>query len=102
MSEGTWLACVDCKVMLPLGRAVKDPATRDIVFIAEYRSGRPARLDERLDRVLWKMLAEHPGHRLEVVRENSTQLDDLGEMLTLGEDEIGSPTLEEYLAGWPG
>src|SRR5215472_11883497 len=103
MSRYANLACVDCKVKLWLGKTI----FREDDSINYFHIGGPEQPPNsqrpELNRTIWKMLADHAGHHLQVVVEGNPD-DEL-----LDDDdfvEIGGPgsalSFEEYLKGWDG
>jgi hypothetical protein len=61
--------CVDCREMLRLGRAVMDGDKKVCSFHRVSVVNLPNHEQTMLNRILWKMLADHAGHTLRVVIE---------------------------------
>jgi hypothetical protein len=106
LSEYGYLLCVDCRVYIWLGKAIKDDAG-DIVYF-KVGAAEPNWQQPGLARSVWKFLAEHVGHRLEPVREFSKRYDQMvaddppeGGYVEIGDWSNTGPTFEEYLEGWP-
>jgi hypothetical protein len=107
VSEYAYLICRDDRVMLGLGRAIK----RDDGSVHYFLSGgkQPNSQQPDLDRALWKFLADHTGHRIEVIRESSRAYQDWtvdqdanGIYRQVGGDARDDIPFEQFLAGWPG
>ena len=94
MSRYAWLTCYDCKIMVWLGKAgIADEHVKVI---------QPAGKDQEndaLNRVIWKMFADHAGHTLRVVTDLDTEYQSLGEYVEIGGDEYGDIDVETYLLG---
>jgi hypothetical protein len=106
VSEYGYLLCVDCRIYIWLGKAVKDDDDRIGYF--KIGTGDPNWRQPGLARAVWKFLADHVGHRLESVREFSKRYDEMvvddppeGPYVEIGDWSTTGPTFEEYLAGWP-
>jgi hypothetical protein len=56
---------------------------------------------EKLNQVLWKFLADHTGHRIDVRLDHQMTNDSYGYQ-EIGGDSENSLTYDLYLAGWPG
>ena len=104
MSRYAVFACLDCKISLFLGKIVFTPSD-DINFF--HRGVADARNWQRpeLNRVLWKMLADHANHPLRVVTEGTQEYNTLmdEDLVWIGGDEPGHDiSCEEYLKDWDG
>lgn len=95
--------CIDCKVHLWLGKTIfrKDGS------IAYFKIGGPEDLPNsqrpELNRSVWKMLADHAGHQLRVVVEDSPDaglLDD-GNFIRIG-GPGAAISFEKYVESWEG
>ncbi len=104
MSEYGYLACVDCRVSMWLGKAVTQPDTT----IDYYLIGDQARNWQRPDvsRALWKILADHTAHQITVIASMGEQYQDWtagqdtnGLFTTIGGDGISDVPFDTYLAG---
>jgi hypothetical protein len=95
---------MDCKVMFWLGKAVFNPNYTVNYFIG-VKEGRNWQ-EPDLNRVLWKMLADHAGHSLRVLVEWTPELNEFMEnerKVDIGGDEPGQDiSIEEYLKDWDG
>lgn len=56
---------------------------------------------EQLNQVLWKFLAEHTGHAIDVRLENE-MTEEMTGYQEIGGDHIKDVSYEQYLAGWQG
>jgi hypothetical protein len=100
-----WFACRDCKVKVWLGKALRendnDQPTR--FQIRDTHTGDPLNSENPiLNKVIWKMLADHATHSIGVFVEGYNDDDAIYEYKDIGGDEIGDITFEEYLKGWKG
>ena len=104
MARSAYLACVDCKVMFWLGKAIFNP-NETINYFLGVKEGHNWQ-DPELNRVLWKMLADHASHPLRVLVEWTPEYDAFMEneqKVDIGGDEPGQDiSIEEYLKGWEG
>jgi|GEM_PF-2490967 len=98
MSVNGSLVCLDCKVVFDLGKAIFREGEPDKVH---FYIGGWAPLDEKrtiLDRVLWKMMADHTRHNLRVVMEDELEsLLSQGGYLSIGDNFTPSIFYREYL-----
>ncbi len=97
MSRYTWLTCDDCKVMVWLGKA-KIAGER----VEAIRPAGEEHENDVLNRVIWKMFADHAGHTLRVVVDLDPEYQDLGEYVEIGGDKYGDMSIEAYLLEPPG
>lgn len=100
MSEAAWLVCWQCKVTLGLGKAVKEKESDRITSFVTTKgvgSAQPVRT-----KALWRMMSDHAGHPLEVVREFSRRFDDIGELDENGDDVYVDIDIEEFAKDYPG
>lgn len=71
MSLYGYLACLDCRSIVWLGKAVfssEDPANQQVEYFHVGASTEPSNWTrEELNRRLWTMLARHRGHHLQVL-----------------------------------
>lgn len=103
MSRYAWLACTDCKVMLWLGKAVRHDTEDRISFFHLGTSEDPPNSKRPvLNRVLWKMLADHACHAFRVVTEQDPEYERLEEYVEIGGDADRDIGFEAYLKGWHG
>jgi hypothetical protein len=105
MSRYAQFACMECKVALFLGKIVYTAAD-SINFFHLGGIDIPNTQRLELNRVLWKMLADHANHPLRVVTEGTREYDvltDDEEVVWIGGDEPGRDIpFEEYLKDWNG
>ena|SRR5712691_5589036 len=97
MSQYGYFLCEDCKVVFFLGKAVfLDDLTAVKLFHRGSASDPPNWSREILNRVLWKMLADHVGHRLKVVLERD--LPDTDSYRKIGGDDLDKDIdIEAYI-----
>ncbi|MCP2329437.1 hypothetical protein HDA40_007944 [Hamadaea flava] len=97
------LVCVTCDHWFDLGRAV---GPSGLPYVERYVFARGKALDnwtsEEVNTSLWKFVAEHRDHDLEIVLDSSERHAELmsrdGEYLYVGD----VPSFSEYLEGWTG
>ena len=101
MAEYAWLVCWQCKVTLALGKAVAaDEESERIVCYATAEGVGPEQVDTT--KALWRMMADHVGHPMEVVREYSRRFEDIGELDENGDDVYDDIDIEAYAEGYGG
>lgn len=94
MSRYAWLTCYDCKVMVWLGKAgIAEGSIKAIQPAGKEQE------NDTLNRVIWKMFADHAGHTLRVVTDLDTEYQSLGQYTEIGGDEYGDIDIETYLLG---
>jgi hypothetical protein len=100
MSRYAWLACPDQRLMIWLGKMVGD--TEGIVryFRIGDAPAPPNSANHRLNRAVWKFLAETSGHDLCVITDVHPEYQRLEEYREIGGHEIGDIPFDEYLAEW--
>jgi hypothetical protein len=95
-----YLNCHDCRQTLWLGKALH----RDYRPFAFHIGGseEPAHWARpQLNQVLWKFLADHTGHRIDVRLEHEQdEFEDYQQIV--GESDGTEISFEAFLAGWPG
>ncbi|WP_020475815.1 hypothetical protein [Zavarzinella formosa] len=100
MSIYGYLNCHDCRQTLWLGKALR----RDCRPFAFHIGGpelSPHWARPQLNQVVWKFLADHTGHRIDVRLED--QMTDAEHACQeIGGDRDEDISFESYLAGWPG
>ncbi|MEV0732731.1 hypothetical protein [Polymorphospora sp. NPDC050346] len=100
MSEAAWLVCWECRVTLCLGKAVKEEhSDRITAYVTPAGVGS---VDPVRTRALWRMMADHVGHPLEVVREFSRRFDDVGELDENGDDVYADIDAREFARDYAG
>ena len=107
VSEYGYLLCVDCRVHIWLGKAIKNDDDQIVYFAVGAKE--PNWRQSGLTRSVWKFLADHVGHHLESVREFSERYNQMveddppeGPYVEIGDSSLTGPTFDEYLSGWPG
>jgi hypothetical protein len=101
MSRYASLVCDTCSIQLFLGKAVVRPdQTIDRFWRADASPSNAS--DLVLNRVLWKMLAEHGVHGLRVVVEDDPDHDKTAEYISIGGDEKDDIPFDRYLENWQG
>lgn len=103
MSQYARFGCMDCKVMVWLGKTIFTP-TDAVSYFHIGGSARPPNWQQpELNRVIWKMLADHARHNLRVVIEGDPEYDSMLEhFLEIGGGDEQDITVEQYLDDWPG
>jgi hypothetical protein len=95
------LVCIECKVKLWLGKAIFREDGRIAYFKVGGPQDPPNSQRPELNRSVWKMFADHAGHQLRVVVEDSP---DAGLLENGNFVRIGGPraaiSFEKYLEGW--
>ncbi len=101
-------ACIDCKIHLSLGKAIyrtpRVPENR-ILYFHLGGQNQPINTQSIDNAALWKLLADHAGHRLRALVEDSTDYDLLiadPETRRIGGDSSHDIPFEDYLQDWPG
>jgi uncharacterized protein involved in tellurium resistance len=97
--------CTQCKVQLWLGKAIfqtdSDQPTR--FQIGDTRDTHPLNSENPvLNKVLWKMLADHARHPIHIFVEGDPDYDSTAGFVKIGGDESKDITFEQYLEGWSG
>ncbi len=90
-----YLNCQDCRQTLWLGKALR------FAFHIGGAEEPPHWARPQLNQVLWKFLADHGGHRIDVRLEHE-MTDEMFGYQEIGGDRDGDISFEAYLAGWPG
>jgi hypothetical protein len=97
MSVYGYFCCTDCKVFLWLGKAINwqdDDVGPKSFAIGEGINWK----SEELNRVLWKMLAEHTGHAIRIVLEHEFEkLLNTADYREIGGDSDMDIRFEDYL-----
>jgi hypothetical protein len=106
MSRSAYFICSDCKVRFWLGKPIIDINDKSNEKVKYYHIGQKSDLRnwERsdLNRVIWKMLADHEGHALQAVIDGGS-LDTeylFEDFIEIGGDEIGDISIADYLSEW--
>ena len=102
MSLYSYLSCMDCKIVFWLGKAVFRGEDR-LSAVDHFHRGDPSEppnwARETLNRVLWKMLAEHSGHTLRVLFDYELEkLEEEEGYREIGGNSLGDIPLEAYIA----
>lgn len=98
MSMYGYLNCHDCRQSVWLGKALHADR-RPYSF--HLGSPAPNWAKPELNQVIWKFLADHTSHRIDVRLEHQ-MTDDIFGYQEIGGDEEGDISFAAYLAGWPG
>jgi hypothetical protein len=102
MSIYGWFGCMDCKVILCLGKVLHHDY-QPIYYHLITEEGTKNSQQGQLNRVIWKMLADHARHNLRVVIEGDPEHDEvLDTSIEIGGEEINDMSFDEYLKDWPG
>ncbi len=97
MSIYGYLNCHDCRQMLWLGKALWHRDHRPFQFHIGGPEGPLNWSLPQLNQVLWKFLADHTGHHIDVRLEHEMTEE------MFGYQDIGDDiSFEAYLAGWKG
>ena len=106
MSRYAVLVCSDCKVQLWLGKAIfEDGPEQPSRFQIGGSTGDGESLNSEnriLNKVLWKMLADHAGHSIRVLVEGKADYGTHYEYVEIGGDTKRDISFEEYLNDWLG
>jgi hypothetical protein len=95
-----YLNCHDCRQTLWLGKALHRD-DRPIAFHIGEDEQPPHWSPPQLNQALWKFLADHTGHRIDVRLEHA-MTDEMFGYQGIGGDSDGDISFEAYLAGWQG
>ncbi|MFF5225248.1 hypothetical protein [Dactylosporangium sp. NPDC000521] len=98
MPDSADLACYDHELVLPLGWFMHGDGPQSRWFF--YADGRPGPSPQRT-RALWRMLAEHAGHDVRLLGEETDWAEayDFPRLPDVG--GLGDIAFEQYLDGWP-
>ena len=100
MSIYAYLTCDDCRQLFWLGKAVK---ANDLV--SYFHIGGPDEPPnwkrEELNQIIWKFLADHAGHKIQVHLENQMS-DDTFSYMDIDGDGENDLTANSYIGDWPG
>ena len=110
MSIYGFFSCVDCQVIVWLGKAVykvEKGKRTDHNKVYYYGISDPEfpqnSQNPILNRTIWKMLADHHEHRLRVTLDFDAEFDtEDAEFSTIGGDTARDIPFEEYLKDWSG
>ncbi len=100
MSRYAWLACSEQRLMIWLGKIITDAEGRVHHFRIGDHPEPPNSANERLNRTLWKFLADTAGHDLCVITDTHPEYQKLGEYREIGGHEISDIPLDDYLGTW--
>ncbi|MDY3558586.1 hypothetical protein R5W23_005707 [Gemmata sp. JC673] len=101
MSIYGYLNCHDCCQTLWLGKALNHGHSPSACFHIGTENDLPHWARTQLNQVLWKFLAEHTGHGIDVRLEHE-MTDEMWGYREIGGDTDEGISFEAYLAGWPG
>ena len=99
MSIYGYLNCHDCRQTIWLGKSIG--GGRPIAFHIGAEEEPPHWARPQLNQLLWKFLADHAGHRIDVRLEHEMTEEMYG-YLDIGGDGENGISVEAYLDGWPG
>ena len=110
MSIYGYFSCVDCQVIVWLGKAVYkvvegERTDHDKVYYYKVGGAEtpPNAQEPILNRTIWKMLADHQGHRLRVTLDFDAEFDtEDAEFSEIGGDTARDIPFDEYLKDWSG
>jgi hypothetical protein len=100
MSIYGYLNCHDFRQSLWLGKALHRGG-RPLCFHIGGPDDPPHWRREQLNQVMWKFLADHAGHRIDVRLEHEMS-DEMNGYQEIGGDRNADIDIDSYLAGWPG
>lgn len=100
MSIYGYLNCHDCRQTLWVGKAIH-VNHRPLWFHIGSEQEPPHWKREQLNQVLWKFLADHCSHRIDVRLEHE-MTDEMFGYQEIGGDSDKDVSFENYLAGWRG
>jgi hypothetical protein len=93
------MMCHDCKQHVWLGKACR------IEGKPFFHIGDPAQppnwKQPQFNQVIWKFLADHCSHHLDVRRDDD-MTDDMFGYQAIGGDSSNDLTFDQFLSGWPG
>jgi hypothetical protein len=95
-----YLSCHDCRQLLWLGKALHKDRKPYCFHIGPAQEP-PHWKREVLNQVLWKFLADHTGHHIDVRLEHE-MTDAMYGYQEIGGDRDGDLSFEHYLNGWSG
>ncbi|MBL9085451.1 MAG: hypothetical protein JNK76_26840 [Planctomycetales bacterium] len=98
MSIYGYLNCHDCRQTLCLGKALHHNY-RPFAFHIGGKEEQPQWARPQLNQVLWKFLADHTGHRIDVRLEHE-QTVEMHDYQAIGGDNDEDISFEAYVAGW--
>lgn len=101
MSRDAYLYCWCHDARMALGKPLRT-SWEDILYYAFHQSHPKHSRNPEMSGALWKIFADHAGHVLEPILEESD--DDHAtdpDAPTIGGDAFGDRPFERYLAGWP-
>lgn len=98
MSIYAKLFCHDCRQAFFLGKALRDNDDTPFGFHIG-NDPTPHWKREMLNKVVWKFLANHTAHNIDVRMEHQ-MTDDMHDYQEIGGDAIGDISIIDYLEGW--
>jgi hypothetical protein len=96
-----YLNCHDCRQTIWLGKALHHGYRPLACFHIGTENEPPHWARLQLNQVLWRFLADHTAHRIDVRLEHE-MTDEMFGYQEIGGDSDKDITFEAYLAGWPG
>ncbi len=100
MSIYGYINCHDCRQKLYLGKALHENC-RPWAYHSGPAENPPNWEQPDLNRVLWKFLADHTLHQIDVRLEHD-MTEDTWAYASIGSDGDGDITLEHFFRDWPG
>src|SRR5215471_11155622 len=106
MSVYGWFCCIDCGTCLWLGKSIS-VETNNGWRLDQFHRGSteepPNWAREKLNRVIWRMLADHQGHCLRVLLDDEFEkLAETVEIREIGGESIGDTDINDYIGGGRG
>jgi hypothetical protein len=99
MSVYGFLNCHDCRQNFWLGKAIGEGGHERTLRYHIGDGELPNWKRESLNQVLWKFMADHTGHRIDV-RLEWDMTDEMYGYQNIDGDGEGDISIEEYLGGW--
>lgn len=100
MSIYGYLVCHDCKQQVWLGKAIHEDYRPKYFHIGQ--ADHPPHWERtKLNQVIWRFLADHAGHEIQVSVEGERREGE-DEYQQIGGDEDGDISFADYLDGWEG
>ncbi len=100
MSIYAYLNCHDCRQTIWLGKALHTDYKPYCFHIGQPEEP-PHWQREQLNQVIWKFLADHANHHIDVRLEQDVT-EAMGDYQEIGGDRDGDISVEEYLREWKG
>jgi hypothetical protein len=101
LSIYSYFNCHTCQQTLWLGKAVWDQGDQPSYFHIGDANRPPYWKREQLNQVLWKFLAAHTAHHIDVRLEHEMS-EEMWDYQNVGGDRNNDISFEQYLDGWHG